>query len=112
MAKIKCRDQSPSQSENCSRGAHPDRHRMPPQARQTAREAAEGVGQYIRPGIEDPLREKPEAPEAPHIERDVNDSTMNVGGSQDAPRLRGQRERTPVRPPLQQLRDCGVNWRN
>src|SRR5580693_293380 len=103
MAKIKCRDQSPSQSENCSRGAHPDRHWMPPQARQTAREAAERVSQYIRPGIKDSLREKPEVPKAPHVKRNVNDPSMDIVGREHSPRLRPQRERPIVCSPLQQL---------
>ena len=103
MAKIKSCDQSSSQSENCSRSAHADRHRMPPQAGQTARESAEGVSQNIGPGIENSLRQKTQIPQAPHIKRNVNDSSMNISGSQYAPRLRAQRERPPVRSPLQQL---------
>src|SRR6185312_8756322 len=60
---------------------------MKPQAGKAACNSAKRVGHKISPAVKDALRQNAEAPQAPHIERNVNDPDVDIIRSPHSPGL-------------------------
>jgi hypothetical protein len=112
ITEIKNCDHQPGQSKDRSRSARSHHHRVPPQAGEASPDAACGISQDIRPGIQDPLHQQAQVPQTPHVEKDVDDADVHIIRSQHAPGLRAQRIRAPVSSPVQQLFCVAAQWRN
>ena len=111
-AQVERRDQSAGQAKYRSRSAGAHDQRMPPQACQAAGNPAGGVGEQVGPTVKNPLRQAPQVPQAPHVEKNVQNTDMQVIRAQDPPRLGPERSRPPIGAPVEQLRGGRLGQRH
>ncbi len=96
LLQIDERNERAREAEDGPGGAGPGGERMPKNAGDAAKDAADEVGEKIGKAAEEALGRAAKIPEAPHIEADVNQAEVHEHAGEEAPPLAVERERSKI----------------
>src|ERR1700693_1227592 len=99
---VQKREKRACHSEDRTGSASAASHRSPGQAKLTAGNAGDDVGDHKRLPAHQAFENGAKIPQAPHVQSDVHDADVDEGGTEEPPPLSAQGQRAKVTPPAHQ----------